>query len=184
MKINKKLLTIIVTLLATVGFLAVDHNTTHAQSIYSAKYWGASRKVTIPQKLRGSWYFVNDANELTKIKFTTHMFNKATIYKFLSEKEESKYFNKYNKLSIHKQRSILDYFTNYALSGIVFTWHNKTGINLHAWLIGEGGGAQYVPVTRNINGKKVKAIRIGGGAYNSLNGYAYKTKSLAIKRRK
>lgn len=181
MKLNKKFISLAVALLTMVGFLTVCGNTTQAKSIYSATYWGASKKVTVPKKLRGTWYYLNDNDKLTKIRFTTHTFNKAVIYKDLSDKKEDRYFDKFEKLPLHKQRSLFTYFDKHALVGLVFTWHGKTGIDIHSWLVRAGGGAQYIPVTRKINGKRVKAIRIGGGAYDMLDGYAYKTKALALK---
>lgn len=180
MKIRKKILVFILGMLTVLTTVTIGTKQAQAKSIYSAAYWGAKKKVTVPKKLRGTWYLKGYNKKPQKFKFTTHKFNNSVIYKDLSEKASIRYLDKYDKLSRRNSKKVFHYLDNNVFSGILFRWHGNTGINLHTWLIGQGGGAQYVPITRKINGKKVKAIRIGGGAGNTLVCYAYHNKSLAL----
>lgn len=178
---------IFISILGIVGlstFTNQNNQKVEAKSIYSVRYWGATKKFTTPKALRGTWYYVNDAHELEKVRITTHKWNTATLYKALSDKQSEKFQNKYDKLSVKTQDKLANWFDKHALETVSEKWHGIKGINIHTWLVGEGGGAQYMPVTRRINGKKVKAIRIGGGAKNYFTAYAYHTKTLARKDRK
>lgn len=52
------------------------------------------------------------------------------------------------------------------------------GFNVNNWVNLAGDGEYYIPVTRTVNGKKVKALRIATGAGPYTAAYAYKTKAL------
>ena len=57
-------------------------------------------------------------------------------------------------------------------------YHKITGFNADGWLAGSGDGFYYVPVKKNVKGKKVNALRVGEGAGNYLSYYAYKSRKL------
>lgn len=100
------------------------------------------------------------------------------MYYRLPLKEESKYYYKWVYLSNRKRDKVSKYLEQNMIEVIPFKWHGLESFNLHIWVIGSGAGMQITPTTRIRYGKKVPALRFGGGAGNWLVYYAYKSPEL------
>ena len=62
---------------------------------------------------------------------------------------------------------------------IYAAYNFKKGFNVNNWVNLAGDGVYYIPVTRTVKGKKVKALKIATGADQHASAYAYRTKVLA-----
>lgn len=144
----------------------------------TAAKWGATKVYTTPKATRGTWYYKQNG-KINKLTITAHTVNGKKLYKVLSVKQSEKMEDKFYKLSDSKQKTLFKYFDTKIQEAKTVKWHGIASLNHRMWLVGNGSGPVYTPVTRTRHGVKTKALRCGAGARNWLQFYAYPTKSLA-----
>lgn len=169
MKHLRLLLIVGILLLGVIAF-------TNNKNVYAAS-WGATKVFTTPKKTRGTWYFKEDG-EMEKVTITAHTVNKLKLYHELKGKVSAKWDKKFRKLSDKKQIQLQKQFNKTRLAAYNFSFHGIKSFNANGWLATGGDGFYYTPVTRKVNGKKVKALRLGEGATNQLDTYAFHNKNL------
>lgn len=161
--------------------LFVNSNEVGAISTKTKQYYGIQKEFVTPKATRGTWYsYDKQTNKFHKIVITKNTAEGAKLFKALNAKQTDKMVKKINKMSDKQKRVFYNGIYNQKLSQAeIYKYKGKTGFNVNNWLPTVGDGIYYVPVTRTRNGKKVTALRIGTGAGNYLDSYAYKTKNLA-----
>lgn len=144
--------------------------------------YGKAGFYTTPKTLRGTWYFRGhlgilvgeNKNKVYKLNITAHKINKKTLYK-MNRRYENKFWS---KRTTWKQRKAAFNATENWLEGYNIKKHGIPSMGVIGWLAGAGSGNEYTPITKTVNGKKVKALRISAGVDDTLS-YAYKSKALA-----
>ncbi|CCI84954.1 hypothetical protein FC52_GL001023 [Lactobacillus pasteurii DSM 23907 = CRBIP 24.76] len=169
---KKKIMWVLAAFLVVVGFAGM-----HSQKVAAAP-WGAKKLYTTPAVARGTWYY-KEEGKIKSLKITKHTFNGRKMYYELSSKDHEKYYDKWSSLPDKKQDKVYKYLEHTMMEVIPFKWKGIKSFNLHTWLLGNGAGEQVTPTTRTLHGKKVPALRVGGGAGNWLVFYAYKSPDLA-----
>lgn len=172
----KKVWTILATLVAAVGIMAL-----HPQKVDAA--YGNLGNYTTPVELRGTWYYRQVdpmTNKLSKkiyrLKITANSIedgnSKANIYvndenavgDFLKmSKADQKKATAATKNWVRAQR-VTDMEINY--------------LNIKGWFQSSGTGEYYGFTVVDHKGKLVPAVRIAHGAGFWLTGYAYRSKDL------
>lgn len=71
------------------------------------------------------------------------------------------------------------FFVGMQSQNVYAAYNFKKGFNVNNWVNLAGDGVYYIPVTRTVKGKKVKALKIATGADQHASAYAFKTKALA-----
>lgn len=152
-------------------FLGIFHLGLKAQTVEGA--YGIARPYNTPLATRGTWYYrdqdSSDKKKLYTVKITAHAVNKDKLYV-----PSQKYFKKHVYQATEKQRNKFIEQTK----NIYAAYNYKKGFNVNNWVNLAGDGVYYVPVTRKVKGKKVKALRIATGAGPYTASYAYRTKAL------
>lgn len=171
-KKNLVKLTTVVTLLAGVAYISCSNQTVDAAS------WGAKTLFTTPKATRGTWYY-KENGKIKHWKITAHTSKGRKLYKVLPEKEYTKWWNKLVHQNTKKHYKTINKLDSSQWQAYTFKWHGTTSFNTNGWLAGAGDGIYYVPVTKTRYGRKVSALRFGGGARNWLDFYAYKSPELA-----
>lgn len=163
----KKKLLLFVSFLA--GLLFLVSTSTYASKL--PKGYGIAKTFTTPKATRGTWYYREKGDKtISKVKITAHSVDGKKLYV-----PSQKFFEKnvYN-VSAKKRNQFIKKTEN-----IYAAANYKKGFNVNNWVNLAGDGEYYIPVTRTVNGKKVKALRIATGAGPYTAAYAYKTKKLA-----
>lgn len=106
-----------------------------------------------------------------------HTVNRLKLYKILKGKKADKIEDKFAAADEKSDYKLENKVSTSKLEAYTFKYRGVTGFNANGWLA--GAGFYYVPVVRNIKGKKISALRIGEGAGNYFAYYAYKKASLA-----
>lgn len=140
--------------------------------------WGMHHVYTTPKRTRGNWFY-KEGRHIKRLHITAHTLNGRRLYKVLPRRQYSKYENKLNKLSESKLLKTYNYFDKHAFQAFTFKFHGTRSFNVNGWLAGAGDGAFYTPVKHRSHHRKVRALRIGHGAYNWLTCYAYRSRKLA-----
>ncbi|WP_308554720.1 hypothetical protein [uncultured Lactobacillus sp.] len=177
-----KFLTFLSVFVALLGIsLFVNSNKVSAISTKTKQYYGIRKEFVTPKATRGTWYSYDmQTNKFHKIVITKNTAEGAKLFKALNAKQTDKMVKKINKMSNKQKRAFYNGIYDQKLSQAeIYKYKGKTGFNVNNWLPTVGDGIYYVPVTRTRNGKKVTALRIGTGANNYFDSYAYKTKKLA-----
>lgn len=164
-------------LLLIVGVLFLSGIAFASSQETQAASWGATKVFTTPKKTRGTWYFKEDG-EMEKVTITAHTVNKLKLYHELSAKQNKKWDTKFRKLSDKQQIKLQKQFNKTRLAAYNFKFHGIKSFNANGWLATGGDGFYYTPVTKTVKGKKVKALRLGEGANNKLDTYAFHDKKL------
>lgn len=144
----------------------------------NAAPWGAKTVFTTPKKTRGTWYF-KQGKKIKHFKITAHTVNGTKLYKALKGKTEKKWITKLIKADKKSHYKLADKVGLMQSEAYSLKYKGAKGFNANGWLAGGGDGSYYVPVKRNVKGKKVSALRVGEGADNYLKYYAYKNRKLA-----
>ncbi|WP_265668423.1 hypothetical protein [Lactobacillus amylovorus] len=165
-------------LMSLVAFFSIFFVGMQSQNVHAASQYGIARKYTTPKATRGTWYyretdkFSSDKKTIHTLKITAHTADKNKLYV-----PSQKFFKKnvYNVSS--KKRNA---FIKKVMKKNIYAAYNfKKGFNVNNWVNLAGDGVYYIPVTRTVKGKKVKALKIATGADQHASAYAFKTKALA-----
>lgn len=136
--------------------------------------YGILHPYSTPVATRGNWYYLDRDSKGTQkiytVKITAHAVDKDKLYV-----PSQKYFEKHVYNASEKKRNQFIEKTKNIYAG----YNYKKGFNVNNWVSLAGDGVYYIPVTRKVKGKKVKALRIATGAGPYTAAYAYKTKKLA-----
>lgn len=136
--------------------------------------YGISHPYNTPLATRGNWYYLDrdskGAKKIYTVKITAHAVNKDKLYV-----PSQKYFKKHVYNASEKKRNQFIEQTK----NIYAAYNYKKGFNVNNWVSLAGDGVYYLPTTRKVKGKKVKALRIATGAGPFTAAYAYQTKKLA-----
>lgn len=132
--------------------------------------YGILRPYSTPVATRGTWYYLDRDEKIYTVKITAHAVDKNKLYV-----PSQKYFKKHVYNASEKKRNQIIRKTQ----NIYAAYNYKKGFNINNWVSLAGDGVYYIPATRKVNGKKVKALRIATGAGPYTANYAYKTKKLA-----
>lgn len=165
-------------LLLFVTFFSILLGFSFSGKTVSAAPWGAKKLYTTPKKVRGTWYYKED-HKIKKWRITAHTSNGRKLYRMLPNRQYSKWQKKLYRLSDKKTLKVYDWLDHHMYQAYTFKWHGITSFNTNGWLAGAGDGVYYVPVKHYRKGRKVSALRFGGGAGNWIMFYAYKSRSLA-----
>lgn len=162
----KKKILLFVSLLA--GLLFFVSTPTYASKI--PKGYGIAKVFTTPKATRGTWYYREKGDKnISKVKITAHTIDGKKLY------VPSQTFFKKNVYNVStKKRNQFIKKTQNIYAGSLY----KKGFNVNNWVNLAGAGDYYIPVTRTVNGKKVKALRLATGAGPYTAAYAYKNKAL------
>ncbi|NRN90341.1 hypothetical protein [Lactobacillus helveticus] len=160
------------------GLLILTFGTANSKKTEAAA-WGAKEVFTTPKVTRGTWYY-KEGHKIKKWRITAHTSDGRKLYKVLPEKEYDRWWNKLMHLSTKKSIKATNHLDNTQWQAYTFKFHGITSFNTNGWLAGAGDGVYCVPVNKYRYGKKVKALRFGGGAGNWVMFYAYKSRSLAM----
>lgn len=174
-KMKKKFLLLLSAFLLVLGLVSVSSKTDAAT--IKATDWGAKKVFTTPKKTRGTWYYKED-KKVKKFKITAYTIDGVKLYKDLNGKTSDKWVNKLIKADKKANYKLADKVGESAWACHTIKYHKITGFNADGWLAGSGDGFYYVPVKKNVKGKKVNALRVGEGAGNYLSYYAYKSRKL------
>lgn len=169
---KKKVFTVLAALALVFGISFTLTNSAQAAS------WGAKTLYTTPKSVRGTWY-AKQGKKVKKYTITAHTLNGVKMYKPLSDKQHDKYITKLSNLPTKQFRRTSNYLESHQLEAHNIKYNGVKGFNAIGWLSGAGDGIFYTPTTQTVNGKKVKALRLGTGADNHLQVYAYKNRNLA-----
>lgn len=169
---KKKVVLFFTALLVVLGLASI-----HTQKADAAS-WGAKQVFTTPKRTRGTWYY-KEYGRIKKVKVTAHTVNGLKLYKILKGKKADKIEDKFAADDEKSDYKLENKVSTSKLEAYTFKYRGVTGFNATGWLAGAGDGFYYVPVVRNIKGKKINALRIGEGAGNYFAYYAYKKASLA-----
>ena len=156
-KKNLAKLTTVVALLASGAYISCSNQTVSAAS------WGAKTLFTTPKATRGTWYY-KENGKIKRWKITAHTSKGRKLYKVLPEKEYTKWWNKLVHQNTKKHYKTINKLDSSQWQAYTFKWHGTTSFNTNGWLAGAGDGIYYVPVTKTRYGRKVSALRFGGGA--------------------
>lgn len=152
------------------GLLGLAGNSKTAQ----AAPWGARKVYTTPKATRGTWYY-KEGHHIRRWKITAHYSHGRKLYRVLPSKSYDKWWHRLIRASRKKIKKV----DRTMWQAYTIRYHGIKGFNSNGWLTGAGDGIYYVPVHRTRHGKRVKALRFGGGARNWKMFYAYKSKRLA-----
>ncbi|GAA3635590.1 hypothetical protein GCM10022297_12880 [Lactobacillus hamsteri] len=173
----KKRYLFLLSLLAFLGVFTVGMQS-QSQTVQAANQYGIARKYTTPKATRGTWYYretgkySSDKKTIYKVKITAHT---AAGNKLYVPSESFLKKNVYN-VSAKKRNAFIKKVTK---KNIYAAYDFKKGFNVNNWINLAGDGIFYIPTTRKVNGKKVKALKIATGASQQAVSYAFKTKALA-----
>lgn len=172
---KKKMLAVFAALLVVVGigFSFGGHQV-------DASY-GKAEIYTTPKSVRGVWYCKGNGSVVVgrntkktyKLNITAHKINGKTLYK-MSNKYDKQFWGK--KTTWKTRRAAFKATKNW-LEGYNTKKNGIKSMGVIGWLSGAGSGDEFTPVTRTVNGKKVKALRLSVGVDHTM-GYAYKNKAL------
>ena len=158
-------------LMSLVAFVSIFFVGMQSQNAYAASQYGIASKYTTPKATRGTWYyretdkFSSDKKTIHTLKITAHTANKDKLYV-----PSQKFFKK----------NVYNAFIKKVMKKNIYAAYNfKKGFNVNNWVNLAGDGVYYIPVTRTVKGKKVKALKIATGADQHASAYAFKTKALA-----
>ncbi len=173
---KKKLLLFLGAILLILGFAKLSSVNADAATI-KATDWGAKKVFTTPKKTRGVWYY-KEGKKVKKFKITAHTIDGVKLYKELNGKNSDRWVNKLIKADKKSGYKLADKVGESAWACHTIKYHKIIGFNADGWLAGSGDGFYYVPVKKNVKGKKANALRVGEGAGNYLSYYAYKSRKL------
>lgn len=169
---KKKVLLFFTALLVILTFVGFNSENAKAAS------WGATQVFTTPKRTRGTWYCKEDG-KVKKFRIATHAVDNVKLYNILTGKAGEKWNAKFDAANEKANFKLEDTVSTSQLQAYTFKYGDITGFNANGWLAGAGNGCYYVPVKKNVKGKKVNALRLGTGAKNYFLCYAYKNKKLA-----
>lgn len=173
----KKRYLFLLSLLAFLSVFAVGMQS-QSETVKASNPYGIARKYTTPKATRGTWYYretgkySSDKKTIYKVKITAHTAAGNKLY------VPSEAFFKKNVYNVSaKKRNA--FIKKVMKKNIYAAYDFKKGFNINNWVNLAGDGVFYIPVTRTVKGKKVKALKIATGASQQAVGYAFKTKKLA-----
>ncbi|RVU73335.1 hypothetical protein [Lactobacillus xujianguonis] len=167
-----KIKLILASLLVGLSLFAINSQPAHA-----ADEWGARKVFTTPKATRGTWYY-KEHKKIKKLVVKAHTLDTYKLYKPLTGKKAVKEADKIFDIKSTKKRMRDFKEINATLrEATLFTAHGYKGFMATGWLA--DGGVYYVSMKKMRHGRKVKVLRIGTGAKDWEDFYAYKSKKLA-----
>ncbi|MCT2887677.1 hypothetical protein EFS12_02090 [Levilactobacillus brevis] len=161
MKVNRLLVVVVATLLATLGFAFLPTHQVAQDSQYTIKVF--------PKRIRGTWYTYDTYDKKTvRIRITEKkmMFGKS-ISRLHSRKTTA-----YPKVGAKVKHPSW-------IIGYNFKYKNEKWTQMYGWYQSAGAGSFYRRVQHKIHGKKYSMLQLAGGAGISTFGYAYHSKKEA-----
>lgn len=165
----KKRFLIIFSFLAFFSLFAAGYK---AEKVEAVSQYGIVRKFTTPKATRGTWYYRQKGDKnIYKVKITAHTAAGDKLY----VRSEKFFKNHVDNLSHVKRNAFIKKVMK---KNIYVAYKYKNGFNVNNWVDLAGDGVYYLPASKKVNGKKVKALQLatGAGPYNVA--YAYKSKAL------
>lgn len=156
-------------LLAVITAGLIGYN---AKPVSAANQYGIAKKFTTPKATRGVWYYKEKGSDKIKsLKITKHT---AAGYKLYIPSQTFFKKNVYHASVKKRNAFIKKVMKKNIYAGFLY----KKGFNVDNWVSVAGDGVYYLPVTKTVAGKKVKALRVATGAGPYTAYYAYKNKEL------
>lgn len=165
----KKKFMFLMSLLAVVTVGLISYN---AQPVSAANQYGIAKKFTTPKATRGVWYYKEKGSKkIESLKITKHTAAGDKLY------VPSQAFFKKNVYTVSASKRNA-FIKKVMKKNIYAAFLYKKGFNVNNWVSVAGDGIYYLPVTKTVANKKVKALRVATGAGPYTAYYAYKTKKL------